>query len=63
MEDYQQRVVDEKDELDQKLDRLSVFMKGDTFKGLPSEEQSRMDRQLKAMSAYSEILAERIAAF
>jgi len=63
MEEYQQRVVNEKSELDRKLYLLIVFLDGETFKTLPSEEQERMQRQLVVMKEYSKILNERIAAF
>jgi len=63
MEDFQQRVVDEKEELDGKIERLDAFANGDVFGTLPAEEQERMSRQLQIMRDYSSVLDERIAAF
>ena len=60
---HQQRVVDEKAELDQKLDALHAFQDGPLFPRLTSAEQARMNLQAHYMARYSEILGERIAAF
>ena len=53
LEPYQQRVVDEKKELDEKLEKLRVFRGGKTFRGLDSTERERMNRQEAAMTKYS----------
>ncbi len=63
MQPYQQRVVDEKNDLDSKRDRLRAFFGTDLYRELDPTEQSRLNRQLEAMTLYSNILAERIAAF
>lgn len=60
---HQQRVVDEKAELDGRLSKLIQFMGGDIFKGLDAAERNRMTAQAAAMSMYSFALGERIAAF
>ena len=60
---HQQRVVDEKRELDERLKKLSEFFSNPIFHGLPEEERSRLSRQRRAMTTYSDILGERIAAF
>ena len=57
---YQQRVIDEKAELDERLVNLLNFP---NFEDLPQDEQDRMWRQAKAMKRYSEILGQRIEAF
>jgi hypothetical protein len=57
-------VVTEKQELGEKLDKLKAFIEeSPTFKKLPFEEQSRLNRQFDAMAIYSQILGERINAF
>jgi hypothetical protein len=62
--DYQQRVIDEKAELDARLTKLSAFIDdGKVFVALPNPERERMIRQERVMLKYSEILGERIAAF
>ena len=63
MQPYQQRVVDEKRELDAKLDDLYNFLGISKFKELPYLEQNRLARQHNVMCMYSGILAERIEAF
>ena len=64
MEPHQQRVVDEKTELDAKAWSLSAFI--DTsprFLTLDAMEQARLKLQSSIMSQYSEVLGQRIAAF
>lgn len=64
MEDYQQRVVNEKNELDFKIEALTDFIGTSTvFASQDSEEQKRMERQREVMMEYSEILEARISAF
>ena len=63
MAPHQQRVVDEKTELDAKREKLVAFGGTAIFASLPQEEQERLDRQASCMTEYSEILGERIAAF
>jgi hypothetical protein len=60
---YQQRVLDEKAQLDLRLERLTAAFDSPTFRGLPEAEQNRMQRQASVMKLYSEVLGERIAAF
>lgn len=64
LQPHQQRVVDEKTELDDKRTKLKAFIEGNAiFAGLPEEEKERLVRQHSCMTEYSEILGERIAAF
>ena len=63
MEEFQKRVVEEKEALDDKLTRLVPFIGSETFNGLPEDEQKRLRRQEMLMELYSDILAERIANF
>lgn len=63
MKPHQERVVTEKTELDDKRGKLTAFIGGDTYRTLDQVEQSRLNRQLEAMTLYSNILSERIAAF
>lgn len=60
MEAHQQRVVDEKTELDVKLKKLSDFLETDKFKSLDEKERYLLKRQHEYMSNYSDILEERI---
>jgi hypothetical protein len=64
MQPHQQRVVDEKKELDEKLDKLKSFIEtSQIFSGLPSDERKRLGRQFDVMAEYSSILSQRILAF
>lgn len=63
MEPHQQRVVDEKEQLSEKLEKLEVFTGGSIYAGLPAAEQTRLSRQLLIMQLYEQVLSERIAAF
>jgi hypothetical protein len=60
---YQQRVLDEKGDLDEKMTKLEAFAGTGLFAGLDIAEQSRLMAQYGAMRAYSASLGERIAAF
>lgn len=61
MEDYQQRVADEKAELDVKLEKLRTFLAKDME--IASDELTRLKRQEEVMTEYSKILGERIESF
>jgi hypothetical protein len=63
MEAYQERVITEKTELDQRIEKLQAFSGSDKYADVPSEERERLFRQLHVMEQYSGILGERIAAF
>ena len=62
---HQQRVVDERAELDEKLLALRHFgaQVGGVFDSLPTEEKQRLTEQEGHMRAYSDVLGRRIAAF
>ncbi len=67
LQPHQQRVVEEKKELDEKLDRLYAFVNAENqtaiFKMLPVRERNRLHRQCAIMEEYSNILGSRIADF
>ena len=63
MKPYQERVVDEKRDLDEKLSKLAAFGTTPLFTALTPDEQGRLNRQHTVMEEYSRILGERIAAF
>lgn len=63
LEPHQQRVVDEKRDLDGKREKLGAFKNTDTFTRLPWQEQERLNTQAHLMTMYSAVLGERIAAF
>lgn len=63
LQPHQQRVVDEKADLDEKRLKLQDFTAKPVFLGLPISERDRLFRQAALMRDYSEVLAERIAEF
>lgn len=64
MEPYQQRVLDEKAELETRAKALSAFIgTSEVFAGLPEEEQKLLREQCEVMWQYFEILEKRIALF
>jgi hypothetical protein len=60
---HQQRVLDERAELDEKASKLWDFLGTPTFGLLDKAERHRLHKQYAAMQMYSDILGERIAAF
>lgn len=60
---HQQRVVDEKAELDAKRKKLGEFKNTKLFANLPWQEQERLNTQAHIMTMYSAILTDRIMAF
>lgn len=66
MQPHEQRVVTEKQELDEKLGKLKVFCfdpGSPIFKNLAPEDRDLLEDQYTAMEQYSTILAKRIARF
>lgn len=59
---HQQRVINERRELGDKMDKLHTFTRGATFKTLSEAEQSRLHNQLSVMNVYEDILRQRIEA-
>lgn len=63
MPPHQQRVLDEAQELDGRIEKLGIFLDCVTFETLPQDEQQRMSLQLSIMKQLSQVLHERIAEF
>ena len=64
MRPHEQRVVQEKEELDVKLKALRLFIESSPiFGNLSYREQSRLKYQADIMQRYSDVLGERIEAF
>ncbi len=63
MEAWQDRVIAEKRELDEKIAKLAEFMEGEPFDRLPLQNQGWLHSQHIAMQAYSVALKMRIAHF
>lgn len=60
---YQQRVCDEKTELDDKIQKLVAFFSMETFEALPEYEKALLQMQANAMLVYSGVLDLRINQF
>ena len=63
MQPYQERVVNERAELAEKVNKLGAFLFTAQFDTVPREEQFRLARQHFLMSAYLAVLDERIRVF
>lgn len=63
MKSYQQRVIDEKAQLDERIIKLEAFLNTGTFKSLNFSEQFWLEKQFGVMADYSYVLGERIRRF
>ena len=63
MKPHQQRVVDEKSALDEKISKLVEFMDSDASEVLSLNEEDDLEEQLEYMQKYSEVLGHRISKF
>lgn len=63
MEPYQQRVLDEKSELDIKINALRNFFSNPIYSTMSQQDQDLLQQQLLAMETYSQVLGLRIARF
>ena len=60
---HQQRVVDEKNELAERLEKLNAFLVTEKCIALPFEERCLLARQALVMAQYLDILLDRIEMF
>ena len=60
---YQERVIDEKQELDDRIEKLRTFFNTDTFQALQDRDKYLLVQQSGAMATLSRILGDRIARF
>lgn len=60
---HQQRVIEEKRDLDERKQKLEAFLDTPTFAQLDDSEQGRLHAQHAAMVDYSRVLGDRIEAF
>lgn len=61
--EFKQRVIQEKEELDEKILKLEGFIKGDVFKTLNIVDSTLLELQYLSMVSYSQILQKRIGIF
>lgn len=63
MEGYQERVIKERDELQEKYEKLAKFTESDKFDKLDEDNQALLLAQLGSMQSYYMILEMRIKKF
>lgn len=63
LQPHQQRVVDERTELEDKLSKLQAFITSEKFSSIPDAEQGRLVLQHHIMNCYALVLEQRIEAF
>ena len=63
MEQWQERVIQEKKELDEKIDKLKKFLDEESIDALDQTERLRLEVQLTIMESYSNILKARITSW
>lgn len=63
MQIYQHRVIEERDQLADRLDKLYAFSQGTVVSTLSITEQERLQKQYSIMQQYLTILNQRIDAF
>ena len=62
---HQQRVIEEKRELDEKIQKLTAFIYSEKFVSIVSDDDERLllQQQDEVMRQYSRVLCNRIASF
>ncbi len=63
LQSWQNRVLDERNDLDGKIQRLTTFLSQDAYRQLPEAEQRMLTKQRKFMLGYLSVLDERIFAW
>ena len=63
MTPHQQRVMNEKTELDERIQKLVAFFSTETFDGLDEYEKALLRMQANTMLTYSGLLELRISQF
>ena len=61
MSDFKERLLIEKQELDEKRSKLESFQNSEKFKDIDPVQMSLLNIQSQAMASYSQCLLERIA--
>lgn len=63
LQPHQQRVVEERDELETRRTKLAAFINGAVFATVSPDERGRLEKQFHFMTQLSAVLADRINAF
>lgn len=62
MSDFKTRLLDEKQQLDEKREKLQAYLGSDKFMQIDAVQQRLLNIQIHAMNTYSQCLLERITA-
>lgn len=60
MSDFKTRLVEEKQQLDEKISKLEPFISSENFPKIDQRQQELLKKQLPVMQQYSGILEERL---
>lgn len=60
IEDWQQRLIEERDQLSERIGKLTVFMSSQAYRDIDQRDQFLLSQQFLAMSKYRAILNDRI---
>ena len=63
LQPHEQRVVDERTELIEKITKLHAFFRTQIFENLQEEDQNLLEEQVQLMMNYSDVLLKRINRF
>jgi len=63
LQPWQQRVIAEKEEVDQKVQKLAAYLASEAVEMTSPQERELLDRQLDVMTSYRSILSERITSW
>lgn len=61
MSDFKSRLLDEKQQLDEKREKLEAFQNSENFSKIDPVQMTLLNIQSQAMATYSQCLLERIA--
>ena len=63
LQEWQVRVLEEKRELDTRLEKLHAFIRGPSFALVPADQRLLLEKQANLMTQLSCVLGDRLAAF
>ena len=61
MSTFKERLLEEKEQLDERLTKLMLFQQSDAFDGIAPIQMTILNIQANAMATYSQCLLERLA--
>lgn len=61
MSTFKERLLEEKAQLNEKIEKLETFVASENFQKIEAVQMSLLNAQLFAMKTYSQILVERLA--